>query len=204
MEWLNIDEPLEIIRHQVIKSMHYFFPVGQDSVDNLLGIVQTKEFLAHNPTQPIELQALLKTLLYVPESMKALKLLDLFKKSGTHMALIVDEYGVTQGLVTLTDIIEAIVGDIPSSEELTDPEIMQREDGSWLLDGLLPIDEFKEILHIKKLPPLAGVNYQTLGGFVVNQLGHIPSTAEHFEWVGLRFEVIDMDGNLVARVSTHL
>ncbi|MEH2338760.1 hemolysin family protein [Nostoc sp.] len=208
MEWLNIDQPLEIVRHQVIKSMHYFFPVGQDNVDNLLGVVQTKEFLAHNPTQPIELQALLKPLLYVPESMNALKLLDLFKKSGTHIALIVDEYGVTQGLVTLTDIIEAIVGDIPSSEELTDPEIVQREDGSWLLDGLLPIDELKEILNIKKLPPQAGINYQTLGGFIVNQLGHIPSTAEYFEWVGLRFEVIDMDGNrvdkvLVARVSAH-
>ncbi|MHC5748840.1 MAG: hemolysin family protein, partial [Nostoc sp.] len=174
MVWLDIDEPLSKIRSQVIESIHSFFPVGQQSIDNLLGIVQTKEFLAQNPTQAIELQALLKPLLYVPESMKALNLLELFKKSGTHLALIVDEYGVTQGLVTITDIVEAIVGDIPTSEELADPDVVQREDGSWLLDGLLPIDELKEILDIKKLLPGAEVNYQTLGGFVINQLGHIP------------------------------
>ncbi|MEH2289353.1 hemolysin family protein [Nostoc sp.] len=200
MVWLDIDEPLSKIRSQVIESIHSFFPVAQQSIDNLLGIVQTKEFLAQNPTQAIELQALLKPLLYVPESMKALNLLELFKKSGTHLALIVDEYGVTQGLVTITDIVEAIVGDIPTSEELADPDIVQREDGSWLLDGLLPIDELKEILDIRKLLPGAGINYQTLGGFVVNQLGHIPLVAEHFEWAGLRFEVVSMDGNRVDKV----
>ncbi|WP_207794507.1 hypothetical protein [Nostoc sp. UIC 10630] len=90
MVWLDIDEPLSKIRSQVIESIHSFFPVGQQSIDNLLGIVQTKEFLAQNPTQAIELQALLKPLLYVPDSMKALNLLELFKKSGTHLALIVD------------------------------------------------------------------------------------------------------------------
>ncbi|OYE00252.1 hemolysin family protein [Nostoc sp. 'Peltigera membranacea cyanobiont' 232] len=200
MVWLDIDEPLSKIRSQVIESIHSFFPVGQQSIDNLLGIVQTKEFLAQNPTQAIELQALLKSLLYVPESMKALNLLELFKKSGTHLALIVDEYGVTQGLVTITDIVEAIVGDIPTSEELADPDVVQREDGSWLLDGLLPIDELKEILDIRKLLPGAEVNYQTLGGFVVNQLGHIPLVAEHFEWAGLRFEVVSMDGNRIDKV----
>lgn len=200
MVWLDIDHSLSKIRSQVIESIHSFFPVGQQSVDNLLGIVQTKEFLAQNPTQPIELQALLKPLLYVPESMKALKLLELFKKSATHLALIVDEYGVTQGLVTITDIVEAIVGDIPTSEELADPDVVQREDGSWLLDGLLPIDEFKEILDIRKLLAGAGVNYQTLGGFVVNELGHIPLLAERFEWAGLRFEVVSMDGNRVDKV----
>ncbi|MEH1843376.1 MAG: hemolysin family protein [Nostoc sp.] len=200
MVWLDIDEPLSEIRSQVVGSIHSFFPVAQQSIDNLLGIVQTKEFLAQNPTQAIELQALLKPLLYVPESMKALNLLELFKKSGTHLALIVDEYGVTQGLVTITDIVEAIVGDIPTSEELADPDVVQREDGSWLLDGLLPIDELKEILDITNLLPGAGVNYQTLGGFVVNQLGHIPLVAEHFEWAGLRFEIVSMDGNRVDKV----
>ncbi|MEH2253935.1 hemolysin family protein [Nostoc sp.] len=200
MVWLDIDHPMSKIRSQVIESIHSFFPVGQQSLDNLLGIVQTKEFLAQNPTQPIELQVLLKPLLYVPESMKALKLLELFKKSATHLALVVDEYGVTQGLVTITDIVEAIVGDIPTSEELADPDVVQREDGSWLLDGLLPIDEFKEILDVRKLLSGAGINYQTLGGFVVNQLGHIPLVAERFEWAGLRFEVVSMDGNRVDKV----
>jgi CBS domain containing-hemolysin-like protein len=200
MVWLDINDPLPQIRHQVIESAHSFFPVGQDSVDSMLGIVQAKEFLVHNPSQPIELQALLQQPLYVPESMRALKIFELFKKSGTHIALIVDEYGVTQGMVTLTDILEAIVGDIPSIEELADPEVVQREDGSWLLDGLLPIEEFKEIFHLRKLLPGEGTSYQTLGGFVVNQFGHIPSAAEYFEWAGMRFEVIDMDGNRVDKV----
>ena len=200
MIWLDINDPLEQIRREVVESAHSFFPVGEDGVDNILGVVQAKEFLAHNPMQLVELQGILQQPLYVPENMRALRILELFKKSGTHIALVVDEYGVSQGLVTLIDILEAIVGDIPSSEELADPEVVQREDGSWLLDGLLPIDEFKEIFHLQKLLPGEANNYQTLGGFVVVQLGHIPSTAEHFEWAGMRFEVIDMDGNRVDKV----
>lgn|ERR671933_152608 len=200
MVWLDIDDPLESIRRLVVESIHSFFPVAQENVDNILGIVEAKKFLAHNPTQPIELQALLHQPLYVPESMRALKVLDLFKTSGTHIAVVVDEYGVTQGLVTLNDIVEAIVGDIPSREDLADPEVVQREDGSWLLDGLLAIDEFKEIFRLRKLLPGAGVSYQTLGGFVMSQLGHIPSVGEHFEWAGLRFEVRTMNGNRVDKV----
>ncbi len=200
MAWIDMNDSLEKIRREVIESVHSFFPVAHESVDNVLGIVQAKEFLAENPTQPLELQAILHQPLYVPESMRAMKILELFKKSGTHIALVVDEYGVAQGLVTLIDILEAIVGDLPTTEELAEPEVVQREDGSWLLDGLLSIDEFKEIFRLQK--PLAGegVSYQTLGGFVVSQLGHIPSAAERFEWNGLRFEVMDMDGNRVDKL----
>lgn len=200
MVWLDINDSLPQIRHQVIESHHTFFPVGEDSIDNILGIIQAKEFLVQNPTQLVDLQALFHQPLYVPESMRVLKIFELFKKSGTHIALVVDEYGVTQGLVTLSDILEAMVGDIPSVEDLADPEIVQREDGSWLLDGLLPIDEFKKVFHLQKLLPGEGISYQTLGGFVVNQLGHIPSAAEYFEWSGMRFEVVDMDGNRVDKV----
>jgi putative hemolysin len=200
MVWLDINDSLPQIRHQVVESHHTFFPVGEDSVDNILGIIQAKEFLVQNPTQLVDLRTLFHQPLYVPESMRVLKIFELFKKSGTHIALVVDEYGVAQGLVTLSDILEAIVGDIPSVEELADPEIVQREDGSWLLDGLLPIDEFKEVFHLQKLLPGEGISYQTLGGFVVNQLGHIPSAAEYFEWSGMRLEVVDMDGNRVDKV----
>jgi putative hemolysin len=198
--WLDIEEPLDKIRREVTESFHSLFPVGQGSIDELLGVIQAKEFLAHNPSQPVDLQTLLHQPLYVPESMNALKALELFKNSGTHIALVVDEYGVTQGLVTLKDILEAIVGDIPESDELAEPEAVQREDGSWLLDGLLPVDEFKEIFHFQKLSKEEGINYQTLGGFVVTQLGRIPSVSDRFEWAGLRFEVIDMDGNRVDKV----
>lgn len=198
--WLDIEDQLDKIRREIVESAHSLFPVGQGSIDNILGVVQIKEFLIRNPSQPAELQALLQQPLYMPESMKALIALELFKKTGNHVALVVDEYGVTQGLVKLNDILEAIVGDIPTSEELADAEAVQREDGSWLLDGLLPTDEFKEIFHLQKLSKEEGVNYQTLGGFVVDQMGRIPSVADHFEWGKLRFEVVDMDGSRVDKV----
>jgi putative hemolysin len=175
--------------------------VSQGSIDHLLGIVQAKQFLAANLTsQSVDLKALLLQPLYVPESMRALRVLELFKKSGNHMAMIVDEYGVIQGLVTLNDILEAIVGDFPAANEPEESQAIQQPDGSWLLDGMLPIEEFKEIFNLRKLSEGEGINYQTLGGFVMMQLGDVPATADQFEWENLRFEVIDMDAHRVDKV----
>jgi putative hemolysin len=117
------------------------------------------------------------------------------------MAFVVDEYGVIQGLVTLTDILQALVGDLPSAGEVAEPQSVQREDGSWLLDGMLPIYQFKELLDIEQdLPGEQRGGYQTLGGFVVMHLGKIPAAADHFIWGRYRFEVMDMDGNRVDKV----
>jgi putative hemolysin len=139
---------------------------------------------------------------YVPESTRALKILELFQKSGNQMAFVVDEYGVIQGLVTLTDILQALVGDLPSAEDMEEPMAVQREDGSWLFDGMLPIHQFKEFLEMDErvLPGEDRGSYQTLGGFVVMYLSRIPATADHFVWGGYRFEVVDMDGNRVDKV----
>ena len=123
---------------------------------------------------------------------------DVFKQSGIHISLVVDEYGSVQGLVTLNNILEEIVGDIPSVEELEQPLAVQREDGSWLLDGMLPVNDFKDIFSIKELPG-EGI-YQTLGGFVLMQVGRIPHVGNHFEWGELRFEVVDMDKNRIDKV----
>jgi putative hemolysin len=114
--------------------------------------------------------------------------------------LVVNEYGVTQGLVTLNDVVEVIIGDSPFDDDEQDPGAIQREDGSWLVDGRLSIDEFKELLEIEELPGEERDNYQTLGGFVITQLGHIPKSADHFVWDGFRLEVMDMDGNRVDKV----
>jgi putative hemolysin len=133
--------------------------------------------------------------------MPALKILELFKQSGAHIAMVIDEYGSVIGLVTLRDILEAIVGDLPPIENLNqEPMAVKREDGSWLLDGMLPTDEFRDIFHIGRLPEEDSGYYKTIGGFIMMRLGKIPSVADHFEWDGLRFEVIDMDENRVDKL----
>ncbi len=197
--WLDIDDPPEEIRRKIVDSGHSRFPVGQGSLDNIPGIVQVKDMLGRNMAgKPADLKASLRRPLFVPESTHALKVLELFKQSGIHISLVVDEYGSVQGLVTLNDILEEIVGDIPSVEELEEPLAVQREDGSWLLDGMLPVNDFKEIFSIKELPG-EGI-YQTIGGFVLMQVGRIPPVGYHFEWGGLRFEVVDMDKNRIDKV----
>jgi putative hemolysin len=132
--------------------------------------------------------------------MRALRVLELFKQSGSPIALVIDEYGHIQGLVTLNDVLEAIVGDIPTMDELVEPQAIQREDGSWLLDGMLPVDEFKDIFAITRLPGEADEEFQTLGGFVMMSVERIPMAGDYFEWGGYRFEVMDMDGNRVDKV----
>ena len=197
--WLDIDDSPEETRSKIADSGHSRFPVGQGSLDNILGIVQIKDMLGRNMAgKPPDLKASLRRPLFVPESTHAMKVLELFKQSGIHVSLVVDEYGSVQGLVTLKDILEEIVGDIPSVEELEQPLAVQREDGSWLLDGMLLVDDFKEIFGIKELPG-EGI-YQTLGGFVLMHMGRIPAVGNHFEWSGLRFEVVDMDKNRIDKV----
>lgn len=199
--WLDLEDLAENNRHKMTHSAHSRFPVCQGGLDNVIGVVQVKDLLARSLAgEAIDLTAALQTPLFVPESMPALNVLELFKQSGTHTALVVDEYGVVQGLVTLNDIMEAIVGDIPSVDELAEPQVVQREDGSWLLDGLLPVEDFFELFNIQALADEQRGNYQTLGGFVTTHLGRIPAAADHFEWRKLRFEVMDMDGNRVDKV----
>jgi putative hemolysin len=130
--------------------------------------------------------------------MLVLNSLEDFKQTGVHMALLVDEYGEIEGLVTLIDILEAIVGDIPTADEIARPPIVQRDDGSWLVDGLISVTDFKEAFEIGTLP--SEDKYQTIGGFVVMMLGSLPSEGKHFGWGGLRFEVADMDGRRVDKV----
>jgi putative hemolysin len=150
--------------------------------------------------QTAELESLMQSPLYVAESTRALNVLEQFKQTGIHIALVTDEYGGIEGLVTLTDLMEAIVGDLPLVETQEEPMVIQREDGSWLLDGLLAIDEFRGIFGDESLPEMQIHVYHTLGGFVMHSLMHIPQSGEHFEWGGLRFEVMDMDGTRVDKV----
>lgn len=199
--WLDLEDPPEETQRKIIQSVHSRLPVGEGSLDQVVGIVQAKVLLVRILSgEPLDLGAALEPAQFVPESMPALRVLELFRESGVHIALVVDEFGGIQGLVTIYDILEAIVGDIPDVGQVEEPEVVQREDGSWLMDGGLPIDEFKEIFDLSALPEEDRGYYQTLGGFIMTHLGRVPSTSDHFEWAGLRFEVVDMDGFRIDKV----
>lgn len=199
--WLDLNESVETNRRRMIDSTHSQFPVCQDTLDNVLGIAYVTDVLNRSLAgEPIDLATLLRQPLFIAETTHALKVLELFKQTGTHIAMVVDEYGVIQGIVTLNDVMEAIVGDLPSADQSGEVDAIQREDGSWLLDGMLTIDEIKEVFDLDELPGEERGNYQTLGGLIITQLGHIPRSSDHFEWEGFRFEVMDMDGNRVDKV----
>ncbi|MDO8577211.1 MAG: hemolysin family protein [Candidatus Daviesbacteria bacterium] len=199
--WLDIDSSFKALRNKIAKNSHSHFPVCRDTLDKVLGVVRTEDILANFLIEEkIDLKKFLHKPLFIPETTDGLKVLELFKKSGIHMALVVDEYGNVQGVISMTDILEAIVGDIPNIDELGEQEIMKRDDGSFLVDGLVPIDEFKEHFHINRLPGEKSGNYHTVGGFVMYKLGHIPLLGDSFEIDLLRFEVLDMDGNRVDKI----
>jgi putative hemolysin len=149
--------------------------------------------------EPMDLRAMAEPALIVPESMAALEVLERFRDRPQNAAMVVDEYGGIQGLLSLHDLMEAITGDLISPQEGAE-EAVQRADGSWLLDGALPAHEVRELLGINSLPGEVTGNYETLGGFVMAQLGRIPAVGDATDWDGYRFEVVDMDGRRVDKV----
>jgi putative hemolysin len=199
--WLDIDDSPEVIQGKIAGQRYSLFPVCEGDIDNTLGVVQAKDFLSYNLiNKEVRLKEVLLPPLLVPESMKALKVLERFKQTGIHLALVLDEYGSVQGLITLEDLLEALVGDIPHIDELKEPDIIKREDGSWLVNGMLPIDDFKALFDIHKLPKEDSGLYHTAGGFVMMHLERVPYPGDHFECCGLRFEVADMDDNRVDKL----
>jgi len=199
--FLNIDDPDEANWRKIVASGHSHFPVFQGNRDQVIGMVAVKALWAHSA---IGLQTNLKNLLVpaliVPETQQAMQLLEQFKKTGKHVALVADEFGGIQGLVTLIDVLEAIVGDMPAMGRRGQPEARQREDGAWVLDATLSTGALKTLLLLDALPGEDDADYQTLAGFIVTQFGRIPATGDHFDWAGWRFEVMDMDRHRVDKV----
>ena len=199
--WLDLahslTENLQLIRDTGFSR----FPVARESLDEIQGIIKAKELLDRSLSgQEIDLEAALRQPLFVPATMSALKVLDRFKRVRTHLALVVDEHGGIEGLVTLNDLMEAIVGDLPLADHPAEPRALQREDGSWLLDATLPIEELKDMLDLPDVPEEERHNYETLAGFVVLRLKDIPEEGQVFTWGDWQFEVIDMDGHRVDKV----
>jgi len=201
MVWIDVGDSPKTLRTKIANSRHSRFPVILGSFDNVLGFVSAKDVLNQSlSSQPINIRQALGPPLFVPETASALKVLDLFKREGAHFALVTDEYGGIQGMVTDWDILEAIVGELPSRGEPNEPEVTVRDDGSWLVDGLLNIDRLEEILEMDTTPEEESGRYHTVSGFVMTRLGGIPAVGQHFEWKGFRFEVMDMDGRRVDKV----
>lgn len=197
----DIKDSLELVHKKLVESKHSRFPVMENSFEKLLGVVRAKDLLGQCLAgQGLDIKAMLRPPLFVPETISILRLLEVLKQKQTYIALVIDEYGAIQGLVTHNDILEGIVGDIHSAGEPAEPWATQREDGSWLLDGMLHIDKLKEIFDFEELPDEEEGNYQSVGGFVISQLRSIPQVGEYFEWGNVRFEVVDMDGHRVDSV----
>ena len=191
--WLDVNDTVAEIRRKVKESPFSRFPVGVDSLDHLVGVVRAKDLLLADLKNGEQLKQIALPPLYIPETALGSRALAMFRESKRELMFVVDEFGVVQGMITLADVLEEIVGGFEGG-----PQAIQRQDGSWLLDGMLPNDEFKEIFHLGLLPDEE--EYETVGGFVLMRLGRIPQTTDQFEWGGLCFEVVDMDGNRVDKV----
>lgn len=200
--WLDLDTPEEELRRQMVESHFSRFPVCRGSLDNVAGVIKAKDYLAGKLTDPaVSIESFLKQPLFVPENASALRTLESFKKSHFHMALVIDEYGSVEGVVTTNDVLEAVAGELASSSpDQDEPWLVQREDGSWLIDGAMPIDDLRKQFSLAPLPGEERGDFRTLAGFILANFGHIPHAGESFEWEGMRFEVIDMDGKRIDKV----
>jgi putative hemolysin len=199
--WIDVNDPVPLIARKFAEAPHNRFPVCDGALDAVVGLVRSKDLLAEllAGRQP-DLRRAARPPLFVPENVGALRVLEMFQQTGMHLAIVIDEYGAVQGLVTHHDIIEAVVGDIPSVGLPVELAAVPRGDGSWLFDGTIPVDEFQETLKLPQLEPEDEMDYQTLAGFVMKKIGRIPVAGDYFEWLGYRFEVVDMDGRRVDKV----
>jgi len=199
--YLDVRDPLEVNRGKLRGAQHTVLPLCDGGLDHVLGFVRATKVLEQVlDTGVLDLQSLAEPALYVPETMTLMKLLEQFKRTHLPLALVVDEFGDVEGLVTLTDVIAAIVGDLPS-EPGEEPTIVKREDGSWLMDGSLDIDTVLRTLDDDSwLTEEDRQHYHTLGGLAMLALGRVPRTGDLFERGSYRFEIVDMDGNRVDRL----
>ncbi|MGD9904795.1 MAG: hemolysin family protein [Vicinamibacterales bacterium] len=203
IEWVDVAATADELREFLGGHSHGQFVVCNGSLDNVLGTVRAADLLSMAMKDaPIALKSLIRDPLFVPDSMGVFKLLEALKSSHRHMAIVLDEFGAVEGLVTVTDLLEAFVGSLPSDAAEERP-IVVRPDGSWLVDGATPIDDVVGELGLDELPEDETGAYHTLGGFVMARLGRIPRTTDHFEWGGMRFEVIDMDGRRIDKVLVN-
>jgi putative hemolysin len=199
VDWIDLTDDADEIRERIVKSGHSRLPVGDGSPDNMIGIVQVRDFVPSLLRgEPLDIRRHIRQAPVMPDTVDALDALHVLRRAEVPMALVHDEYGHFDGLLTPADILDAIAGAFRSDEAAGDgPEAVQREDGSWLIAGWMPADEMAETLKLT-LPERR--NYETVAGLVIGELEHLPTTGEAVEAHGWRFEVVDMDGRRVDKV----
>jgi putative hemolysin len=198
--YLDLEDPLEENLRKVLDSERSRFPVCRGSLRDVIGIASARRLLQQNIRgEPTDIAATVDPAVYVPESLTGMELLENFRSSTGHFALVVDEYGEVQGLVTLQDVFESIVGEF-STPRGEDAWAVQRVDGSWLLDGLIPIPELKDRLAFNAAPEEELGRYNTLSGMIMLLLGRVPSVSDTVDWQGWRFEIVDMDQHRIDKV----
>src|SRR5437763_3652273 len=199
VEFLDLDDSEEELRRQIRDSAYSRFPIVQGGTHQLAGILHVKDLLTASwEGQPFNLRPLLRPPLFLPNTVTVLRALEVFKTSGEPMALVVDEYGDLEGLITLTDILEALVGELPEAG-VTDPRIVKREDGTWLIDGMVGLDELKQVLGVTQLPG-EDPDFHSVGGYLMARLNRVPMVADRVTAGDWRFEIVEMDGRRVDRV----
>lgn len=197
--WLDVGDSQDVVITEIRTSGPSRFPVCRGELDEIVGIVHNKDLLELAfQGKAVDLVKAAAKPLVVHDRTPILKLLDMMKRSGLHMAIVVDEYGSVEGLVTITDILETIAGDLPEPGEAAEVDAVQRDDGSWLVNGSMPVDEFEDVVGIRGLRDDG--DYHTIAGFVLHGIGHLPSAGEVFEHQVVRFEVVDMDGRRIDKI----
>jgi putative hemolysin len=194
---LDKDATAEEVRASVLQELHSVYPVVNETIDDVIGCVQLKDLFAHIRDEDFSLQKYVKTPVYIIEQTPAYKALEQFKSSQVHYAIVTDEYGMTQGILTLNDILEALVGNISEfyGEEFS---LVRREDGSWLIDGLYPFPDFLRYFDLTELTN--EYPHNTLSGLILHELGHIPKPGEIVMWMNFKFEIVDMDGVKIDKI----
>ena len=201
IEWIDVDASEEELREFLASHSHTMFVVCHGGLDEVLGIVRSADLLPLAfKGERIDLRSLTREALFVPDSMPAVQLLESFRGSHKHTALVMDEYGAVEGLVTVTDLLTAIVGELPADASEAVGQFVSRADGSWLVDGSAAMEQVTTHFGMDNLPEEEAGAYHTIGGFVMARLGRVPKTADAFDWGGMRFEVIDMDGRRIDKV----
>lgn len=205
VDFIDLEDPIEVNLAKIADSSYSRFPVCKGDISHVVGIVHAgslfEQAIRGKSIATVDFAAAIRPPLFVPETISAMQLLETLKKNRAELALVIDEYGEIEGIVTLSDVLGALVGDVTVIDEHSEADAVRRDDGSWLIDGGVSFDRFRELLQSEvRFPEEASGTYHTLAGFVMTFLGHIPKMSDAFIWEGYRIEVVDMDRNRIDRL----
>ncbi|HEX6168365.1 MAG TPA: hemolysin family protein [Chitinophagaceae bacterium] len=199
--WFDLEDTEDKIKEKIVSEPHSVYPICDGEIDNIKGIVSIKDMYVTDDR--VKFKDVMKPAMFVPENNSAYQLLEKFKQTKQHSCFIVDEYGTMQGLITLNDILEAIVGDIPQPD-MTDYEVTEREDGSFLVDAQIPFYDFLSRFDKEQWMHEGEHEFDTLAGFILHELERIPHVGDKFDWKGFKFEIMDMDGHRIDKVLVDI